>query len=278
MTIAEIYGKLSPYERMEDLLTSDVFSTFRYLDVNNGLIPFLQKGINFIDQTQPDFLEEIEAADYVFWPRTTHLNREPDVLIILTKKDGNTISVLIEAKYMSGKSNISRENENAEKLDHLEGDQLAELYKELKAGNIHIDNRMIRDKYRKSEGNRYLFYVTAHYVYPKKDIDETFKVLKNNHYNQQDFYWVNWMSILDVIEEINARADWSTYPSIRLLLTDLKDLLCKKGLVSFNGVSNLKLKYIDYQSFFWSNKVELFTGLNTATINRKNQKYFWMGD
>ena len=51
MTIAEVHGKLSPYKRMEDLLTSDVFSTFRYLDVNNGLVPFLQKAINFTNQT-----------------------------------------------------------------------------------------------------------------------------------------------------------------------------------------------------------------------------------
>ena len=92
-------------------------------------------------------MEQIEAADYVFWPRTTHLNREPDLLIILTKKDGNTISILIEAKYLSGKSNLYREKENALHLYHLEDDQLAELYKELKAGNIYIVNRMIRDQH-----------------------------------------------------------------------------------------------------------------------------------
>lgn len=37
MSIAEIHGKLSPYERMEDLLTFDLFSTFRYLSLNKGL-------------------------------------------------------------------------------------------------------------------------------------------------------------------------------------------------------------------------------------------------
>ncbi len=30
MTIAELHGKLSPYEQVEDLLTSDVFSTFMW--------------------------------------------------------------------------------------------------------------------------------------------------------------------------------------------------------------------------------------------------------
>lgn len=181
MTIAELHGKLSPYERMEDLLTSDVFSTFKYLEPDNGLVPFLKKAISFIDKTHPKFLLDIKEANYVFWPKTTHLNREPDVLIVLTKKDKSTISILIEAKYTSGKSNLIREKEEGVgklNLDHLDGDQLAELYKELQEGNIHIENQKTRDKFIKSEGNRYLFYVTSHYDLPKQDIDETLKILK----------------------------------------------------------------------------------------------------
>lgn len=182
MTIAEIHGKLSPYENMEDLLTSDVFSTFRYLDVNKGLIPFLKKGINFDDQTNPDFLCNIVEADYVFWPRTTYLNREADVLIILTKKDGSTISILIEAKYQSGKSNINRDDESINEennvLEHLDGDQLGELFKELQQGKIFIGNQTLKDKFIRSKENRFLFFVTAHYSSPRKEIDETFSVLE----------------------------------------------------------------------------------------------------
>ena len=82
MTIAELHGKLSAYEHMEDLLTSDVFSTFKYMDPNLALVAFLQKGICFTGQHSPVFLEDIVEAEYLFWPKTTSLNREPDILII----------------------------------------------------------------------------------------------------------------------------------------------------------------------------------------------------
>ena len=177
MTIAEIHGKLSPYERMEDLLTSDVFSTFKYLHPDNGLVPFLKHAKRATDSSIPDFLSNVVQADYLFWPRTTKLNREPDVLIILTNKDGSTISILVEAKYMSGKSNIKRK-ESIDYIDHFDGDQLAELYKELQEGNIYIENQIIREKFHKSKDNRYLFYITAHHVFPNKDFEETFSIMK----------------------------------------------------------------------------------------------------
>ncbi|TET41771.1 MAG: hypothetical protein E3J66_04840, partial [Dehalococcoidia bacterium] len=47
MTLAEIHGKISETgtnlsERMEDLLTSDIFGCMRYLPTQKALIPFLQ--------------------------------------------------------------------------------------------------------------------------------------------------------------------------------------------------------------------------------------------
>lgn len=253
MTIAEIHGKLSPCEGMEDLLTSDVFSTFKYLDPNQGLVPFIKKSVNFADEDEPDFLENIVEADYLFWPKTTCLNREPDVLIILTKKDGSSVSILIEAKYTSGKSNVNREEEN--NLDHIDGDQLAELYKELIEGNIYIENKATRERFKRSKGNRYLFYVTAHYAFPKKDMDETWEALQKRGYGDKSgFYWVNWMSVLAAIEEVNSRETWEAAPTMRFLLTDLRDLLYRKGLVPFHGFSGLKLVTKEHETFFWKEK------------------------
>lgn len=290
MTIAEIHGKLSPYEHMEDLLTSDVFSTFRYLDPNKGLVPFLKKAIGFVDQKQPIFLGNIVEADYIFWPRTTHLNREPDVLILLTKKDCSTISICIEAKYTSGKSDLIREEETTEiesnVLGHLDGDQLAELYKELQEGHIHIDNQIMREKFTKSKDNRYLFYVTAHSAFPRKDMNETWNVLKKKQYGNQlynEFYWVNWMSILDVIEEVNAKETWLYDRSQRFLLTDLKDLLCRKGLVPFHGFSQLQPNFPMPEFFFWEEEVQsleqpFFSRIDVSAIKKKENPYFWEED
>lgn len=289
MTIAEIQGKLSSYEHMEDLLTSDVFSTFKYLDVNNGLIPFLKKAASFRDNTPPDFLEDIVEADYLFWPKTTYLNREPDVLIILTRKNQTTVSILIEAKYHSGKSNTNREESATDKdnslLEHLDGDQLAELFKELQDGKIYIGDPVIRDKFIRSAGNRYLFYVTAHYATPIHDIEETLKVLEKKQYlNQNDhFFWVNWISIIGVIDGVNAMETWKNSPSARYLLLDLKALLERKGLVPFHGFTKPKGKIPEIGSFFWKEseaerqEQPLFSSINSSNL-KKNGNYFWLED
>jgi hypothetical protein len=286
MTIAEIHGKLSPHEHMEDLLTSDVFSTFKYLDVNNGLIPFLKKAISFKDNVPPDFLEDIVVADYLFWPRTSYLNREPDVLIVLTKKDQSTIAILIEAKYHSGKSNANREETATDKenkaLEHLDGDQLAELFKELQDGKIYIGDPIIRDKYIQSAGSRYLFFVTAHYASPRHDIEETFKVLEKNQYfnqNYHNFFWVNWISIIGAIDEVNSRETWQNAPTMRYLLSDLKDLLKRKGLVPFSGFTKPQRKISAPKFFFWEETEKqdqlLFSGIVASKL-RKTETYFWM--
>ncbi|WP_394238312.1 hypothetical protein [Niallia oryzisoli] len=289
MTIAEIHGKLSPYEHMEDLLTSDVFSTFRYLNPNMGLIPFLKKAVGFIDQEVPSFLEDVEEADYIFWPRTSKLNREPDVLVLLTKKDCSTVSILIEAKYTSGKSNLIREEgiteDGKNTIEHLDGDQLAELYQELQNGNIYIDNRVLRERFKQSEGNRYLFYATAHYALPKKDLDESFDILKKRHGKQlcNQFYWVNWMSVLEVIKEVDEKETWEHAPSTRLLLLDLKDLFYRKGLVPYHGFFHLQLNVSETAFFFWKEEDQntgepFLSGIDVSTIIKKEQPYFWEGE
>ncbi|WML52376.1 hypothetical protein RCG17_23835 [Neobacillus sp. PS3-12] len=286
MTIAEVHGKLSSYEHMEDLLTSDVFSTFKYLDVGNGLIPFLKKATRFMDNAPPDFLEDIVEADYVFWPRTTYLNREPDVLIILTKKDKSTISIVIEAKYHSGKSNAFRGEGSIDKenkpLDHLDGDQLAELFKEIQDGKIFIGDPLLRSKYIQSEGNRYLFFLTAHYASPRHDIEETFKVLEKKQYfnqNSHHFYWINWMSIIVVIDEVNSRETWQNAPTMRYLLTDLKALMERKGLVPFYGFTKPERKILAQKYYFWEEPVKreelLFCGLKQVSLKISKTIFGW---
>lgn len=91
-TIAELHGKLPTLEAKEDLLTSDVFSAFRYLPLNIGLIPFLGKAIN-VRSGQPisNIFTDCLTTDYVFWPKTTHYKREPDVLLLITRKTNMTM-------------------------------------------------------------------------------------------------------------------------------------------------------------------------------------------
>ena len=103
MYLAELHGKLpSRIERMEDILTSNVFSFFKYSTRHTFLKGYLEQlGFTISDQ-------EAEYAEFIFWPRFEE-NTEPDLVIIV----GNYYLVF-EAKYHSGfgeeteKSNIDR--------------------------------------------------------------------------------------------------------------------------------------------------------------------------
>ncbi|OXB91832.1 hypothetical protein B9L23_11020 [Parageobacillus galactosidasius] len=56
----------------------------------------------------------------------------------MTRQNQPPISIVVEAKYRSGKSNINRE-QDLQELQILDGDQLAEQYYELMKGNFNID-------------------------------------------------------------------------------------------------------------------------------------------
>jgi len=64
MYIAELHGKLSQrIERMEDILTSNVFSFFKYSTPKIFLKGYLKKlGFDVSDQ-------EATEAEFIFWPR-----------------------------------------------------------------------------------------------------------------------------------------------------------------------------------------------------------------
>ena len=90
MYLAEIRGKLSRRnENKEDVLTSNIFSFFKYTDRAVFLRPFLQSiGL----EITPD---DAQQAEFDFWP--TYPDRtEPDLIIQV----GNYY-LLIEAKYLS---------------------------------------------------------------------------------------------------------------------------------------------------------------------------------
>jgi len=74
MSIAEIRGKISDTgsnlsERMEDLLTSDVFGCLRYLPSEVALLPFLSTARS-IKYNTSKFDGKLVRLHSSFWPRT----------------------------------------------------------------------------------------------------------------------------------------------------------------------------------------------------------------
>jgi hypothetical protein len=91
MYLAEIQGKFSLYnERKEDLLTSNVFSFFKYAPREI----FLSKLLKTL--SVPVALEDAVNAQFHFWPIYEN-NTEPDLVIVV-----GDYYLLFEAKYYSG--------------------------------------------------------------------------------------------------------------------------------------------------------------------------------
>lgn len=106
MYIAELKGKLSAHhEILEDVLTSNVFSFFKYSNRRTFLKPFLiNLGIKVTD-------EDVRNAEFVFWP-VYEDGTEPDVVLIV-----GDYYILFEAKYYSdfGSDQLKREIEGGQK-------------------------------------------------------------------------------------------------------------------------------------------------------------------
>lgn len=250
MTIAEVHGKLANVENKEDLLTSDVFSAFRYLPVNLGLIPFLKQMVNGTTGKRiGNLFSDCLTADYVFWPKTSFFKREPDLLILIGRKVKTPIAVLIEAKYHSGKHDAFRKK-SKETLKIYDGDQLAEQYAELNKRNIYLDG-VGRELLLAADPLIQLF-VTAHEAIPLEMIGESRgKLAQEGAFTGQNMYWINWQAAYDAATDTLTTQILSDYQ--RFVLEDLKKLLEWKGLVSFHGF-HPAIDLAFPERYFWREK------------------------
>jgi len=163
MYLAELRGKLSSrVERMEDVLTSNVFSFFKYSSRDIFLKKYLDKlGFNISDR-------EAEEAEFKFWP-VFEDGTEPDLVIIV----GNYY-LLIEAKYFSEFSAGTKKDEH-------------QLLRELNNGKLEAKN------YDKKFN---LIAITADYYYKK----DKFEVIPQNL--RPHFKWTNWQLVSSFLDNI----------------------------------------------------------------------------
>ena len=163
MYLAELHGKLSSrVERMEDILTSNVFSFFKYSSRDIFLKKYLNNlGFNISDR-------EAEEAEFRFWP-VFEDGTEPDLVIIV----GNYY-LLIEAKYFSG---FGKKTETTD-------DQLK---REIKGGQLEAF----------SYGKEfYLIAITADYYFKKYKFNAILPDF------QSHFKWTNWQLVSLFLDNI----------------------------------------------------------------------------
>lgn len=225
MYLAELRGKLpSQFERMEDILTSNVFSFFKYSTREIFLKGYLNKlGFNISDQ-------EANEAEFIFWPRFED-NTEPDVVIIVGK-----YYLLIEAKYFSG---FGQKTETTK----------AQLQRENERGRLEAKNR----------GKEFwLIPITAHHS--KHSFKNKSKI--NPPDFGPYFRWTNWQSVALFLDDI-LESGKKIKEEERDFALDLYRLLDKKNLRGFKGMVGIHKKGLlqkSYTSIFFEARTAKFRG------------------
>lgn len=233
MLAAQLRGKLTRREEdLEDLLTSNVFGSIRYVPSPDGLIPLLTSAESVNGSFPLKDLQILEFPEYEFWPnmQEQNCNRcEPDVLIHLTQNNGKKIIVLVEAKYRSGLSSEADETERP--MDQLarEWDNLVNLAK-------------------RSNATPFLLYITADFSFPNKEINEAqqeFSKKRNKCISpKMNILWTSWRKLSKLLPTQK-----------HLILKDLVAVLRMQGLIFFEGISipeSIEPIKWSFQNFNWS--------------------------
>ena len=223
MYLAELHGKLPcRTERMEDILTSNVFSFFKYSTREIFLKGYLNRlGFNISNQ-------EANKAEFVFWPRFEE-NTEPDLALIV-----GDYYLLIEAKYFSSFANETKKTK-------------AQLLREIEGGKLEAKN------YGK---NFKLIAITADYYYK----ENKFKIIPSDFIPH--FKWTNWQSvslflykILESSRDIKKQERDFALDLYKLL--DKKNLRDFQGL---NILYNINAFLKSYASIFFEARTAKFRG------------------
>lgn len=233
MLQAILHGKLSrAQENMEDLLTSMVFGLLGYLPPAEGLLPFLQHATT-LDGYFPlkDLPGETEVPTdkWCFWPwlheEGVVKGCEPDVLLRVERPSGDSFLVLVEAKYLSGKSSTD------------EDDQLAREW-----------HNLVR-KAEQENANPVLIYLTADVGPPRAEIEESIRVAIDKRFEKNPLIcWLSWRHITRLTPKAG---DDIPQDCKHLILQDLNDLMDRLGLYFFRGFESLKDDHI-LTSNHWS--------------------------
>jgi len=242
MTIAEIHGKISDTgtnlsERMEDLLTSDIFGCMRYLPPDKVLLPFLHTAhsLHGNDFTIPDGIIKIH---YSFWPRLELpgcTSCEPDLVLGL-ETDGRAVHVVsVEAKYYSGLS--SEEDERPEP-----NDQLARELDNLDA----VSPLDLGWKPELDIVSRTLLFVTQDMGIPRSLLTQSLAEYKRKRNRDGDIFWASWRVLPSILEQ-NLEKESS--PSNIAVMEDMLKLLFRKGITMFRGVEPIT-KYFTLPEFY----------------------------
>lgn len=215
MLWAQLRRKVSlEHERSEDVLTSNVFGTLRYLELHVGLIPALSGSSGEHAGAMREVLRNADSAGYCFWkwlPGPGSCGCEPDVLLEL-RRAGKIIGlILIEAKYRAGKSSVA---DPAAVPGSSPRDQLAREW-------VCVEHHAQRNNV-----PAFLVFLTADNSVPTRALDEATVDLERCGCAPGNFLWLSWTQL--------ASSLVSDHP----MISDLRALLERGyGFRTFDGFS-----------------------------------------
>jgi len=237
MYLAELHGKLSPKtERMEDILTSNVFSFFKY---SNRTV-FLQRYLNILGFSVSE--EEAKKAQFIFWPRYEE-NTEPDLVIRVGE-----YYILIEAKYFS---DFAVGNEEVK----------AQLVREIECGNLDANNYGLEFR---------LVAITADYYYKEDKFTAIPEAFRPN------FKWTNWQEVTSFLEHsLENHSNFSIWEhDFAFDLCNLLDRKNLRSFHGLDNLSHLNLFIKSHDSIFLEAKTVKFRGafigfLKSLSLDKK---------
>lgn len=221
MISAFLNGALSrQQENMEDLLTSCVFDALRYSGSHRLLIDWLRLARNLKSELPFDLLTYDATIDIEYWPPLNEVGCEsciPDLILnIVDSKCSYT--VLVEAKYRSGKSSFADKN-NENPCDQLakEWDNLEKLAA-------------------RNNTTAQLVYLTASVVMPREEIIESLKEIGSKRNGAKcAISWLSWRHLYSL-------AKGSSDP----VGSDLEALLNRLELFMFEGLHPVNIEQIKW--------------------------------
>lgn len=243
MTIAELHGKIpvsgaNVTDTSEDLLTSDVFGCLQYVPPERGLVQFLQTA-RTLSKDKFCTHRPVIRAHWSFWPYLRFPSRtpcEPDVVIGLESNEGIHL-VMIEAKYLSGKSSYENEGERP-------NDQLA---RELDNLDI-LEPSDLSWNTIKEVIDRSLLYLTQDASIPATALQESLKEYSRKRNRSGAIYWTSWRQLGAILEEQSQGLDEYQIK----VLDDIRLLLERKGLTMFGGMTLLSTSFDERIYTFYS--------------------------
>lgn len=261
MIIAELKGKIpSKLHNKEDLLTSNVFSFFKYSDRKIFKDYLSMLGIKVS-------LNESEKAEFIFWPSYED-GTEPDLIVICGK-----FYLLFEAKLYSDFSpQTSTTNSQIEREIEMGKNTAENIDKEFIYIAITAEYFKNKKKYQKYETAEYRF-IWTNWQLIASFIDHTLEndILENNREFAQDLFFLLVKKRLRSFEGINNKR---FHNKIKLVDNIFYNVATSKFKGLFSGFTSIFVGYdivLPYEKVFHKT---FFKTLNDFEIS-ENKTIFY---